>query len=77
MGKLMTNIILLKNSQRKLEVPQKNTVLRCTETKYRKTAEGTIHKFVSNHIIFVSRNSAFERTWHLGYAEFKYMQYLI
>lgn len=55
----------------------KETVIRCEDVYNAPIIEGTIHKFVSSHVVIVSCNSAWERKYHRGYTDFKYMQCIL
>ncbi len=77
LGEINDEYHIIKILPNELRDTTKETVLRCDDITHKTYIEGTIHKFVSTHVVIVSCGSAWERTYHRGYADFKYMQCIL
>ena len=76
LGQINEEYRIIKKLPDEIRSATKNTVLLYENSKHQMNAKGIIEKFVSSHIILVSRDTKFERMWWLGYSDFKYMNIL-
>jgi len=75
LGEINNEFRIIKVLPDALRSATKDTVIRCDDAVYKgHYIEGTIQKFVSDHVVIVSYGSAWERMYHRHYSDFKYMQ---